>query len=462
MFQFSHGVLHSFASSCSISICFFRTFTYHVAFYIPLHPAVLSSYAFSGFHLSHGILHSFASSCSVFICSVRTFTCHMAIYIPLHPAVLSPYVPSSTARAICLGLARTIHIQCIYSIFGREIAKYTVIYGVFIRFWPTLNMLHYISLQAPASNTHTLTKSHTTTLHVSSSTHTPEAAVASKAWASCKVATHVHTRMHTIAFSYTNKRANACGQHTQHTHTHTHKSAYMHAEHKGAACLTVTHKEITRTTTMMYTRTQTHKRECVHTHSTQGGGLLDSHPHGGYTHGEGSVRGGNLQGNSMQGGSSMQGSDCMQGGRSKGQTQGRDAWAAPQGFTTKDNTAAGGQQAATALQANPPSRHTHHTMRSRAGASSKGSVHEFESARGPVLQPEASSSSSVALGGSRGVCSCVCACMNAWPWVGAEVCVFVCVCVCACMNAWPWVGAEVYVCVCLCLCECRKCCMVQQ
>ena len=50
-------------------------------------------------------------------------------------------------------MARTIYKRCIYGIFGREITKYTVIYGVFIqcwptvrvhgvivRFWPTLNM----------------------------------------------------------------------------------------------------------------------------------------------------------------------------------------------------------------------------------------------------------------------------------------------------------------------------------
>jgi len=40
----------------------------------------------------------------------------------------------------CLGLARTIHIRCVYGIFGREIIKYTVIYGVYIRFGPTLAM----------------------------------------------------------------------------------------------------------------------------------------------------------------------------------------------------------------------------------------------------------------------------------------------------------------------------------
>ena len=42
----------------------------------------------------------------------------------------------------CIGLARTIYIRCTYGIFGREITKYMVIYGVYIRFWPTLHMQH--------------------------------------------------------------------------------------------------------------------------------------------------------------------------------------------------------------------------------------------------------------------------------------------------------------------------------
>ena len=37
-----------------------------------------------------------------------------------------------------VGLARTIYIRCTYGIFGREITKYTVIYGAYLRFWPTL------------------------------------------------------------------------------------------------------------------------------------------------------------------------------------------------------------------------------------------------------------------------------------------------------------------------------------
>ena len=36
-----------------------------------------------------------------------------------------------------VGLARTINIRCIYGNFGRKITKYTVIYDVYVQFWPT-------------------------------------------------------------------------------------------------------------------------------------------------------------------------------------------------------------------------------------------------------------------------------------------------------------------------------------
>jgi hypothetical protein len=48
---------------------------------------------------------------------------------------------STPALSKYLGLARTIYIRCIYGVFGREITKYTVVYGVYIRFWPTLYIL---------------------------------------------------------------------------------------------------------------------------------------------------------------------------------------------------------------------------------------------------------------------------------------------------------------------------------
>ena len=51
--------------------------------------------------------------------------------------------PRTDKLTTYIGLARTIYMRCIYGIFGREITKYTVIYGVHIRFWPTL----YIHVQ---------------------------------------------------------------------------------------------------------------------------------------------------------------------------------------------------------------------------------------------------------------------------------------------------------------------------
>jgi ribosomal protein L40E len=57
------------------------------------------------------------------------------------------------------------HIRCIlYGIFGRNIAKYTVIYGEFVRFWPTLDiLLIHLSKQsvtAPCTPLHTHTHTH--------------------------------------------------------------------------------------------------------------------------------------------------------------------------------------------------------------------------------------------------------------------------------------------------------------
>jgi len=41
-----------------------------------------------------------------------------------------------------VGLARTIYIRCMYGIFGREIAKYTV----YVYDWPTLYVRHAASV----------------------------------------------------------------------------------------------------------------------------------------------------------------------------------------------------------------------------------------------------------------------------------------------------------------------------
>jgi hypothetical protein len=47
---------------------------------------------------------------------------------------------SSASYYVLLGLARTIYIRYIYGTFGKE-TKDTVIYGVYIRFWPTLHVM---------------------------------------------------------------------------------------------------------------------------------------------------------------------------------------------------------------------------------------------------------------------------------------------------------------------------------
>ena len=54
------------------------------------------------------------------------------------------HVHVRTWKSTCSGLARTIRIQCIYGIFGRDVIKYTVIYGVYLRFWPNLLTYNYI------------------------------------------------------------------------------------------------------------------------------------------------------------------------------------------------------------------------------------------------------------------------------------------------------------------------------
>ena len=54
-------------------------------------------------------------------------------------SLLHPIIKVSTVLA-CVGLARTTYIRCIYGNFSRDFVKYTVIYGVYIRFWPTLYM----------------------------------------------------------------------------------------------------------------------------------------------------------------------------------------------------------------------------------------------------------------------------------------------------------------------------------
>jgi hypothetical protein len=51
-------------------------------------------------------------------------------------------------------MARIMYIRCIYGISGREITEYTVIYGAYIRFWPTVNITHGTYYTHASARTH--------------------------------------------------------------------------------------------------------------------------------------------------------------------------------------------------------------------------------------------------------------------------------------------------------------------
>ena len=56
------------------------------------------------------------------------------------PLLRSLSLQSRHASVMCAWVGQNHkNIWCIYDIFGREIAKYTVMYSVYIRFWPTLD-----------------------------------------------------------------------------------------------------------------------------------------------------------------------------------------------------------------------------------------------------------------------------------------------------------------------------------
>ena len=81
-----------------------------------------------------------------------------------------------------VGLARTIHVRCIYGFFGSEFTINTVIYGVYIRFWPillkwplSLSVEHGAWLQwLPAIAFPLVTKMHTTPVVLTCVSHCEE------------------------------------------------------------------------------------------------------------------------------------------------------------------------------------------------------------------------------------------------------------------------------------------------
>ena len=116
-----------------------------------------------------------------------------------------------------VGWARIIFVRCIYSIFGRGFHQ---IYGVYVRFWPTLlhkmrstgrhSILHPSALLPNVASTHTHARKH---IHTQARTHAHTQAnsnpVVSPVPSPMK---HAYTHMH--ANTYTHR----------HAHTHTHRS----------------------------------------------------------------------------------------------------------------------------------------------------------------------------------------------------------------------------------------------
>jgi len=111
---------------------------------------------------------------------------------------------ASRVGALFFGFARTMYRRCTYihRIFGRDI-RYTVVYGVYIRLWPTL--FKFAACVHTHNYIHTQTHTHTITYILKH--------------------THTHTQTHTHA--------------NTHTHTHTHTRTHTH---KDADCWRVTAK----------------------------------------------------------------------------------------------------------------------------------------------------------------------------------------------------------------------------
>jgi hypothetical protein len=82
---------------------------------------------------------SFAGTTSAVACVVRAREKRRPHGTWAHKSLLRASPKQGRPHGTWIGLARAIYIRCMYGIFGRKITKYTVIYGVHIRFWPILH-----------------------------------------------------------------------------------------------------------------------------------------------------------------------------------------------------------------------------------------------------------------------------------------------------------------------------------
>jgi hypothetical protein len=161
-----------------------------------------------------------------------------------------------------VGLSRTIYIRCTYGIFGREITKYMVIYGVFVRLWPTLHPTP-CTLANPTPYTLHPGQPHTYTLHPGQP-YTLQMSVMDSRW----LHDHTRVRAHTAAHMRSSARTERTG--TQNMHKSAHTRTRTHT-------LLLCPKYIPRheCNIIPYTHTHTHNTHThTHTHMLTVGALL--------------------------------------------------------------------------------------------------------------------------------------------------------------------------------------------
>ena len=120
---------------------------------------------------------------------------------------------------VCVGLARTIYIRCIYGNYGREITKYMLIYGVDTHLWPTLRACICTQCALLLATLKALTLT-----HKSRSIVTTQCTLLLETLKALTL-THISRSIvttHTLCFPELTHTTHTHTTHTQHIHTSTH------------------------------------------------------------------------------------------------------------------------------------------------------------------------------------------------------------------------------------------------
>jgi len=175
----------------------------------------------------------------------------------INKSALNVILDASTYTYV--GLARTIYTRCTgIRFFGREITKYTVMYGAYIRFCPTLHKAYNdqrrVNIYSHAECTGGCAPSYTQNYRCSNPCFTREIVPITTLPCVSLSLSLSHTHTHT---------------HTQHTHTHTHTYTHIHSHlhtctHEHTHTLTLTHAHM-----HTYTHTCTHAHKRTHTRPLQ-------------------------------------------------------------------------------------------------------------------------------------------------------------------------------------------------